>query len=832
MMATGDGMRVSGRIIVVIGLALATAPWAAPCARAGTPPAAPAADLFHAGDYVAAAARFTAALEAPGAPRGAEAGRFHFDLGVCRLRLGQLAEAEYRMRQALLLIDDDLGPGSREGAAAREGLATVLISQGNMIEAEEILHEALATRTAIYGPNNPQTLRTLDLLASVHWLDGEPQQALDMYVRVMSGLRAIHGNVHPLTATTAQNIGAVQMEIATDFSAEIMFRQAVFITESLYGEGHPEMTAPLCGMADVMAYAGFLDRAEGYYRRAIAAIAAGASHSVDVNRERTRAMTGLARVLIAQNRVKDALPLLREAVALHDELRAIAGGDMEAATIGGSPRALLAHALLLDRRHDEAWQVLEAGRGRLAVAWRASRGDSLQRRQLEIEAALAAATGRDEKRHWQQLWNECDAARTALAMPLAVATATPAQVGGKLAAGDVVLGWLDVSLAMGRRAVWTYVLKPGQGVTWRRSPDTAWKASTRQLHRYRDAVAGALPGDARWTALADSVWTQRFAPVASELAGARRLLVVAADPMGGVPLAPLGPRNGPSLLDRGEILAAPSALDFLNAGASPARLHLRPALVVADPPYGGGAVVATARGVSDSTHATPADTKPRGAVLRSALGHNRDALGALPRLAASRDEAAAIRASFPTGPTLMGDGASEAGLSRLAGSGGLANVGLIHLATHALVDCRAPDRSALVLAEAAGDDGLLTAREVRLGWVLDADLVTLSACETGLGRETDDDGMLSLTAAFFAAGARNVVSSLWKVEDQATARLMTYFYEELARSDPNGPPVTVGGALRAAQRRLRDTVTPGGTHPYAAPAAWGGFVAYGGAGHR
>ena len=135
MMATGDGMRVSGRIIVVIGLALATAPWAAPCARAGTPPAAPAADLFHAGDYVAAAARFTAALEAPGAPRGAEAGRLHFDLGVCRLRLGQLAEAEYRMRQALLLIDDDLGPGSREGAAAREGLATVLISQGNMLPA-------------------------------------------------------------------------------------------------------------------------------------------------------------------------------------------------------------------------------------------------------------------------------------------------------------------------------------------------------------------------------------------------------------------------------------------------------------------------------------------------------------------------------------------------------------------------------------------------------------------------------------------------------------------------------------------------------------------------
>lgn len=826
-----------GRALAVMVSALAAAFLAVPALCAPVPASAPAAsgeDLFHAGDYVAAADRFAAALAAPDAPRALAAGRLHFDLGVCRLRLGQLAEAEYQMRRALMLIDDAEGASSAEGAAAREGLATVLINQGNMIEAEEILQDALAARKALYGPGNPQTLRTLDLLASVHWLDGEPQKALELYEQVMTGLRAIHGNVHPLTATTAQNIGAVQMEINTDFSAEIMFRQAIYITESLYGAGHPEMTAPLCGMADIMTYAGFLDRAAGYYRRALAAVSTRSTQSFDVNQERTRALTGLARVLIAQDKVREAMPLLKDAVALHDELRAIAGSDMEAATVGGSPRALLAHALLLERRQDEAWQVLEGGRGRLAVAWRASRGDSLQRRQLEIESAMANTTDANEHRRLQQQWNECDAARAAVVPAAPTATVTPAQLGVRLGAGDVLMGWLDVPLARGQRAVWIYAMAPGKPVTWRRSPDTAWKSSTSLLRRYRNAVAAAGPMDTGWVALADSVWTQRFATVARDLADARRVLVVAAEPMGGIPLAPLGPRGGPSLLDRCEILAATAAADFTRAGASPARLHLRPALVVADPPYGGKPMVVASTRSGDPTNV--GETMPDRAVLRSALGHNRTALGSLPRLTASRDEALAIRTAFPLGRTLLGADASEAGLDRMASNGDLKSAGIIHLATHALVDCRAPDRSALVLADlsdaVAGDDGLLTAREVRLGWVLDADLVTLSACETGLGRETDDDGMLSLTAAFFAAGARNVVSSLWKVEDQATARLMATFYEELSRSDPRGTPVTVGGALRAAQLRLRDTVTAAGTRPYATPSAWGGFVAYGGAGRR
>jgi len=826
-------------LALVLGAALAAS--APPCAGAST---VRAEDLFRAGDYVAAAERFAASLSAPAAAEGLATGRLHFDLGVCRLRLGQLAEAEYQMRRALILIDADAGPVSTEGAAAREGLATVLINQGNMIEAEEVLNEALATRRRLWGPGHPQTLRTLDLLASVHWLDGEPQKALDLYVQVMSGLRAIHGNVHPLTATTAQNIGAVQMEINTDFAAEIMFRQAVFITEALYGSGHPEMVAPLCGMGDIMARAGILDRAVHYYERALTAIATGNLSSFDATQERVRALMGLARVRVAQDRPAAALPLLTEAVARHDELRAVAGGDMEAATIGGSPRSLLAHTLLLLNRPEEGWQALEGGRGRLGAAWRASRGDSLKLRLLELESALATATDPGLRQRLQEQWNECDAAGSVLTAAGGTAGAATAResVQQLLVRGDVLIGWLDVSLARGQRGSWIYIMEPGRPVAWRRLPDAPWEETTRLLHRYREAVAEASPWNERWPALADSVWTLRLAAAATELAGAQRLLVVTAAPMGGVPLAPLGPRGGTALLERCEILAAPSALDFTRTGASPTRLHLRPALVVADPPYSGRATtLASRRSVgADSLEVATADTSaamPALTVLRSALGHNRGALGSLPRLTASRDEAASIRTAFPLGPSLLGAEASESGLTTMARRGALKEMGLIHLATHALVDCRAPDRSALVLADrddasGTGSDGLLTAREVRLGWVLDADLVTLSACETGLGRQTFDDGMLSLTSAFFAAGARNVVSSLWKVEDQATAKLMSYFYEELGRSDPHGRPVTVAGALRAAQLRLRGFTTVGGTQPYAGAWAWGGFVAYGGAARR
>src|SRR5262249_6711096 len=98
----------------------------------------------------------------------------------------------------------------------------------------------------------------------------------------------------------------------------------------------------------------------------------------------------------------------------------------------------------------------------------------------------------------------------------------------------------------------------------------------------------------------------------------------------------------------------------------------------------------------------------------------------------------------------------------------------------------------------AGDDlGIVTAEAIAGLPLQDLDLAVLSACETGLGLVGGGEGVFGLQRAFHLAGAHNVVASLWKVDDEATAALMALFYDQLWRQDK--PPIE---ALRAAQLAL------------------------------
>ena len=123
---------------------------------------------------------------------------------------------------------------------------------------------------------------------------------------------------------------------------------------------------------------------------------------------------------------------------------------------------------------------------------------------------------------------------------------------------------------------------------------------------------------------------------------------------------------------------------------------------------------------------------------------------------------------------------------------------LIHYACHAVVNERFPLDSALAFTipdkpREGQDNGLLQAWEIFEKVRIDADLVTLSACESGLGREMGGEGLIGLTRAFQYAGARSVLASLWKVEDKSTAELMKRFYGYVKAGRPKDE------ALRLAQ---------------------------------
>jgi CHAT domain-containing protein len=140
----------------------------------------------------------------------------------------------------------------------------------------------------------------------------------------------------------------------------------------------------------------------------------------------------------------------------------------------------------------------------------------------------------------------------------------------------------------------------------------------------------------------------------------------------------------------------------------------------------------------------------------------------------------------------------------------------LHLATHGTFDPWNPLRSGVELEPGDGEDGRLEVREI-FDLRLDADLVALSACETGLGSGyfTDipaGDELVSLSRAFLYAGSRSVLATLWKVDDRSTLDLMRVFYERLEREGP-------GAALATAQRALRSG-EGSERHPY----FWAGFV--------
>jgi CHAT domain-containing protein len=265
-----------------------------------------------------------------------------------------------------------------------------------------------------------------------------------------------------------------------------------------------------------------------------------------------------------------------------------------------------------------------------------------------------------------------------------------------------------------------------------------------------------------------------IAPVAETglLAGKTRLILVPHAELQYLPFAALIDTSGRFLVQRYELAMTPSASVWIALGDRPAG------------PAGAGVLAFAPR------------------------------LGTLP--GASQEVATIQRLAGADAQVLTGGAATESAFRRLGPSRRV-----LHLATYGVLNKQNPLFSFVKLAPDGAEDGRLEVHEV-FGLHLAADLVVLSACQTGLGSGAladvpAGDDWVGLTRAFLHAGARHVVATLWAVDDWATAALMERFY---------GPPyvaVEPARALAESQRAL--LATPASAHPF----YWAGFVAVGGA---
>lgn len=361
----------------------------------------------------------------------------------------------------------------------------------------------------------------------------------------------------------------------------------------------------------------------------------------------------------------------------------------------------------------------------------------------------------------------------------------------------------------------------------------------------RHRRARLAQADAEYGQAAAKLSRMLLGDVAAEL-GERRLLVVSDGALQYVPFAalPVPHHDGTtmtkatmtkvsdehSLVEQHEIVNIPSAsalaaLRRETRGRQPAA---RTVAVLADPVFDaddarlGASTRRSALRGNAQTHSAAQPVRaltvgPERALMRAAGDVELADAGRLPRLLSSRQEAQAIAAITPAGERLQ---ALDFMANRRTAMGTeLAGYRIVHFATHGLLNSQHPELSGIVLSlmdeRGQPQNGFLQLHEI-YNLQLPVELVVLSACQTGLGKEIRGEGLVGLTRGFMYAGAKRVVASLWKVDDAATAELMRLFYQGMLREEQ-----TPAQALRLAQQAMRQH------RRWQSPFYWAGFVLQG-----
>ncbi len=751
------------------------------------------------------------------APGGAEVAATLNNLANIVGGRGDLALAEEYYLQALGILHKFEDPGEQ---AALENLGVLEMGRGNFARADEYFQHSLA----LVRKENPGGLGVAHVLVNLGSLAAQ-REDLVAAERYFKQALAIQLKLEPegrSAAVCMDDLGDVEWARGNRVDGESHHRQAIAIMEKI-APGGLDLATMLNSAGETAFKRGDLQEAENFHQRALAIRQKLEPGSTD----EAQSLNNLGVVLRSKGETDTAGTYFARAVdALESQEERLGGTE----TVRSSFRALygsyyydLEGALLAQHQPAQAYRVSERARARGLLHMLAERDlmfaadvpADLQRARKRnaadydnVQAQLAelnATQDKDKVAAVQARLHELSVKRDEIADRIAKASPRfaslqypqPLDVAATrriLDPGDVLLSY---AVAEDRTALFVVAPEgsgPGLSVFTLSIKEKDLQAKVREFRRlireHREPVNPELMAQSR------QLYDLLLRPADSVLAASQRLLVIPDGPLQVLPFAALRRNRTEYLVDWKPLHTVVSATVYAEL-----RKMRRPAenKAIEIAAFGDPRMPASGRaGMQRSANPD----------LRLAAERGFD----FGRLPFSRQEVQGIAALFPQrSRAYLGADATEEHAKALG-----KDVRYIHFATHGLLDERFPLNSALVLSvpgqvQPGKDNGLLQAWEIFEQVRLDADLVTLSACNTGLGKEVKGEGLIGLTRAFQYAGARSILASLWSVDDFRTMQLMQHFYTELRQGKSKDE------ALRAAQLELAHSRSA------SAPYYWAGF---------
>lgn len=719
------------------------------------------------GDLVKAARHLQEALEIQQklAPGSLAVALTFQNLGAVEEERGELVKAEQYAREGLEL-KQKLAPGSLAVADSLNNLGNLAFDRGEFAQAESYQHQALDIRQKL-APGSLGIADTLDNLGKMASRRGDlatAEQYLQQAVQIRQKLAPRSGPY----ADSLAALAAVQSRKDESAQATLLYQRAFEVLESQMSLlGGSEETRSAFRSKHLDFYRGYIDLLIRQEQPE------SAFHVLERSRARGMLETLVAAHVDVRNGIDPALSqqehLLQESIRAKSErrIRLLSTPHTEDRLTG------------MDREISDLLSQYQDVEGRIRSASPAYAGltqpQALNAQQvmplLDADTVLLEFSLGDEQSH---VFLVTSTSLTVYTVPKRLTIETAArQVYEMMTFGDRING------------------------------DTPGVASTRRnVHDLNKAGA----------ALSEML----LGPVAGQIKG-KRLIVVSDGILEYIPFAALPiPKTtdiAPTpLVVEHEIISLPSAsvLAELRRQAQGRRAAPNAVAVLADPVFDKNdervrSANSAIRG--PSVPATPADSttiassSSSNAFLTrsiSDVGLRAGSKSYLPRLLFTRREARRIIELTPPG---KGMAALDFKASRVAMlNPELSQYRIVHIATHGLVNSVNPGLSGLVFSlvndQGKDQDGFLGLQDI-YNLNLNADLVVLSACQTGLGKDIEGEGLVGMTRGFMYAGARRVVTSLWNVVDSATAELMGDFYK--AMEQDRMPPAA---ALRRAQIQM------------------------------